>query len=78
MKSSKVFSKSGDLIREFPEFPTKAKGIAFLKSKGYTELVETTESGDHGYGSRLYYKNPETGRVASVSKVGKPWFVSEF
>lgn len=60
---------------EYPAFTTKAKALRFLKEKGYTEHYSTTESGDHGYGSREYFKNA-AGELASASKVEREWLVS--
>lgn len=71
------------LNAEFPEFPTKSKARAHVKSLGYTKLIDVTESGDYGYGSREYYRKPSLNdgfvREASISKVGSTcWFVNVF
>lgn len=68
---------------EYPDFPSKSKAKAYVKSLGFTELFDTTESGDHGYGSREYYRKPggfvkgvDAGVWACISKVGPDWLVS--
>lgn len=66
---------------------SKNQAIAEVVRLGYRIHYNTGESGDHGYGSRLYYKRadaplndygyPLKGH-ATVSKVGRKWFISEF
>ena len=58
------------------EFLTKAKACQFLASKGFTVETEVAESGDYGYGSRVYYRNPTTNDEASISKVADVWMVA--
>lgn len=68
------------------EGTTKTKAIAAAKAAGHTALYYTGESGDHGYGSRLYYAAPGAPRNsfghplkhAEVSRVGREWFMVEF
>ena len=46
-----------------------------MTQRGIFKIVDTCESGDHGYGSRVYYEN-EHGDILSASKVGNAWKVS--
>lgn len=65
-------------------FATKAQAVASLKSKGYIPTGDLGESGDHGYGSRIYFRNSKTDHAvlcnhdATVSKVGRQWATSIF
>lgn len=60
---------------------TKGGAAAKLKVRGFTEVVTTSESGDHGPGSRVYYCRPGTALnafgwpvdTANISKVGRRW-----
>jgi hypothetical protein len=63
---------------------TKNEAIKAVVALGYTNHFSTGESGDYGYGSRLYYKNPNVVPIANgnfshayISKLGKNWVVSE-
>lgn len=57
-------------------FKSKLAGVREIKRLGYTVFVETSESGDHGWGSREYYAKPGTDLRGNVSKVGRQWAVS--
>jgi hypothetical protein len=60
---------------------TKREAIKKVQAAGYTEFQGEGESGDHGYGSRLYYAKPNAPvnrfnvplNIATVSKVGREW-----
>lgn len=65
---------------------TKAAAVNAVKAAGYTVLHSKGESGDHGYGSRLYFAKPN-GPVnqhgwplerGEVSKVGRVWAYTIF
>lgn len=62
----------------------KADAIAEVKARGYTHHFDTGESGDCGYGSRLYFRRPglqvtPTINTATVSQVpGAGWLSSYF
>lgn len=60
---------------------TKAQAIAEVKARGFTFHCDTGESGDCGYGSRLYFKRErlDAAPSATVSKVpGAGWVTSYF
>jgi hypothetical protein len=64
----------------------KQQAINEVRAKGYTVKDGEGESGDHGYGSRLYFSKPDSPRnrynvplvTAVVSKVGRDWLTSYF
>ena len=63
---------------------TRAQAITRAKDQGFITLIRTGESGDHGYGSRLYFgrdgakDNPWPVEYAVASKVGENWTISFF
>jgi hypothetical protein len=61
----------------YPEFPTKAAARKYVKSLGYTTLIEVGQSGDGNFGTREYYKHAKKGDV-SISKVAGVWLASFF
>jgi hypothetical protein len=63
---------------------TKSEAKKAVIALGYTEHYDTGSCGDYGYGSRLYYRNPNVVPIANgnfshayISKLGKNWVVSE-
>ncbi len=57
-------------------FNSKRAAITAIKALGFTEELETSESGDHGWGSRIYFGKPgEKRTAANVSKCGREWVV---
>jgi hypothetical protein len=62
---------------------TKAAARALAKGSGYTVHHETSESGNHGHGSREYWARPgsavnQYGRpldMVTLSRVGSVWSV---
>jgi len=75
---------------EKTEFASKAKAIKAIAQLGWVDHFDTGESGDHGYGSRLYFKKKTSktrttfhggiifAEQATVSRVGRTWRVSIF
>lgn len=67
--------------RLFRPFPDKIAATKAILAAGFTEHVETSESGDWGPGSREYYCKPGAERnrygypliAASVSKLDDRW-----
>ena len=64
--------------KEYPDFRTKAQARKYVKSLGYTKLVDVTETG------REYYQKPDASgqfkrpAEVSISKVGPDWLCSFF
>lgn len=64
--------------------PTRAAAQKFVKAAGFTEFHAYSESGDHGYKSREYWKKPgcEVNQygcpmgMACISKVGRQWAIN--
>lgn len=67
------------------EFKSKPAAVKYVESLGYV-YHDKGFSGDGGYGSRLYFKKPNTPvnqygaplQTATVSKVGRSWMTYEF
>lgn len=68
-------------------YSSKALALRAVKALGYTVRDSISSSGDWGYGSRVYYRKPDSAKnqfgayvdVASVSKVtSNKWGVSTF